>query len=482
MKTSLLFAAACLALAPFKLSAATTHYVDAGGTNAVPPFTNWLTAATNIQAAIDVSTNGDTVLVTNGIYRTGGRVVSGVTNAFSGPYLPGTDPTVPGPQTNRVAIMKAIILQSVNGPNWTIIEGVSVAAQRVRCAYLTNGATLTGFTLTNGLAQSGGGAWCLSDNAFLSNCIVVNNQAAEGGGVFSGTVENCILLNNHGVYEGGGALVSTLNNSVLTGNMAGGGGGGSGGGASFCVLNSCTVVSNLASAAGDGVSGGVLNNCVVYDNGGGYSSFGVNYDFYYYPNFNYCCTTPMPTNGVGNITNDPAFVNPTNGDLHLQATSRCINAGINTYVVSGTDLDGSPRIMGGTVDMGAYEFQAQVTGAFSDWLQQYNLPTDGSGDYEDSDGTGMANWQKWIAGLNPTNPASVLAMTSVASTNASSGITVSWQSVSSRTYYLQRASNLATQPAFSAIQSNIVGQAGMTSYTDASATNGVPYFYRVGVQ
>jgi hypothetical protein len=94
----------------------------------------------------------------------------------------------------------------------------------------------------------------------------------------------------------------------------------------------------------------------------------------------------------------------------------------------------------------------------------------------------MANWQKWIAGLNPTNPASVLAMTSVASTNASSGITVSWQSVSSRTYYLQRASNLATQPAFSAIQSNIVGQAGMTSYTDASATNGVPYFYRVGVQ
>ena len=186
------------------------------------------------------------MLVTNGIYRTGGRVVSGVTNAYTNPYLPGPDVFVPGTQTNRVAVTKAIILQSVNGPKWTIIEGVSAGAYNsVRCAYLTNGATLTGFTLTNGNAWAGGGVWCLSDNALVSNCIVVNNWAAEGGGVFSGTVENCILLNNHATYAGGGALASTLNNSVLTGNVAAGGGGGSGGGAYFCVLNGCTVVSNL---------------------------------------------------------------------------------------------------------------------------------------------------------------------------------------------------------------------------------------------
>jgi hypothetical protein len=353
MKSSLLFAAACLGLVPFNLPAATTHYVDVGGTNAVSPYTNWVNAATSIQDAIDASTNGDTVLVTNGIYRTGGRVVSGVTNAFSGPYLPGTDPTVPGPQTNRVAVTKAIILQSVNGPKWTIIEG----AQRVRCAYLTNGATLTGFTLTNGLAESGGGAWCLSDHALVSNCIVVNNQAAEGGGVFSGAVENCILLNNHAIYAGGGALASTLNNSVLTGNVAAGGGGGSGGGASFCVLNSCTVVSNIASAFGSGVSGGTLNNCIVYNNQFGYVD---NYDIYYYPTFNYCCTAPMPTSGVGNITNDPAFVDLANGDLHLQAISPCINTGNNSYVTNANDLDGNARIVGGTVDMGAYEYETPI--------------------------------------------------------------------------------------------------------------------------
>jgi hypothetical protein len=92
----------------------------------------------------------------------------------------------------------------------------------------------------------------------------------------------------------------------------------------------------------------------------------------------------------------------------------------------------------------------------------------------------MNNWQEWIAGTEPTNPSSILKLLSPS--NTTSGITLHWQSVSGKTYGLQRSTNLSLQPAFSSIQSNIVGQAGTTGFTDTNATGPGPYFYRIAVQ
>jgi hypothetical protein len=242
-----------------------------------------------------------------------------------------------------------------------------------------------------------------------------------------------------------------------------------------------TKIQDAVDAAGVGdtvlVTNGVYRvlcaNCIVY-----FNSAPVCSNYYDSP-MSYSCTTPA-ISGPDNITNAPLFVDLAGGDLHLQSNSPCINGGRNSYITFGTDLDGNPRLAGGTVDMGAYEFQTPASVISYAWLQQYGLPTDGSADYADTDGDGMNNWQEWIAGTDPTNASSVLTM--LAPSNSLTGIAVPWQSVSGVTYYLQRSTNLDVQPAFVSLRSNLLGQAGITTYIDTSAVGVGPFFYRVGVQ
>jgi hypothetical protein len=585
-----------------------TFYVDLNSTNPVSPYADWSTAATDIQSAIDASTNGDLILVTNGVYQTGGQTVNGYA------------------LTNRVVINKGVTVQSINGASATIIQGYQVPGatngdSAVRCVYMTNNATLVGFTLTNGATLStgdfthedcGGGIWCESTNdsvilncimvgnssmwdgggAFygnfsnctftansagtygygggvykgtLNNCLLTGNTAHYGGGANSGVLNNCILTNNSGWgagggiggagvaatanfcflagntggSAGGGAMASTINNCVLMGNSVGSNGWG--GGAEECTLNNCTVVSNSAPGTfgygggayqstlnnctlignwagqyGGGSYYGTLNNCLVSSNyvvsgfgGGSYygslnnctvtgNNAGVGGGTYFttlnncivyfnnapqYPNYyrtnlvTYSCTTPYAA-GIGNFTNDPAFVDFIGGNFRLQSNSPCINSGVGSSGTT-TDLDGNPRIVGGAIDMGAYEFQTPGFTLPYLWAQQYGLSTDG---LIDSDGDGMNNWQEWIAGTNPTNAASLLKILSVS--NSVSGTTVTWQSVSGKTYLLQRSTNLLAQPAFSTISGSIYvfGQTGVTSYKDIGAVGSGPFFYRVGVQ
>ena len=464
------------------------YYVSQSSTNPVAPFQSWDAAATNIQDAVDAAYIGGTVVVSNGVYATGGGTAQG---------------------GNRVAVNKQIAVRSVNGPAATTVDG----GGSVRCFYLSNNAAVAGFTLTNGTSGgAGGGVYCASLNVVVSNCLIIRNASGNyGGGTYSGTFENCsfvgnaamaaggasdavlnncVLSNNVAQQQGGGAHQGTFNNCLLVGNSAPQGGAILVGSPNSTVLNNCTIYGNSASVEGGGIdsvwvtgnnSNLAATNCIIFGNN---SPNGSNYNSTsgIELSFNHCCTTPLPTTGLGNITNDPAFVDSFNGNLHLQSNSPCINSGNNAFVTVTNDLDGNLRFQGGTVDIGAYEYQTPGSILSYAWAQQYGLPTDGSADYLDLDGTGMNNWQKWIAGLNPTNPASVLAMLPPVVTNSATGVTVSWQSVNTRTYYLQRATNLAAQPAFSAIQSNLVGQPVSTSFTDISATNGGPYFYRVGVQ
>src|ERR1035437_8096198 len=338
-----LWRAAAIAMLFLTLKAsATVCYVNVNGAAPAPPYTNWLTVATNIQVAIDAANANDQILVTNGIYQTGGRVVY-------------------GSLTNRVAVTKALIVRSVNGPAVTVIQGYQVPGttngdSAIRCVYLTNGAALVGFTLTNGATSgNGGGLYCDSTNAFASDCMItVNSASGYGGGTYSGTLNNCVV---------------SLNTASSSGSDFGSG-------VSFGIQNNCTIVSNTGYGAGAYYA--QLNNCIVYYNQGNYS------DDCYNSQLNHCCTIPQfgyasdnGSFGNGSFTNAPIFVDLAGGDLRLQSNSPCINSGDNAFAPNGTDLDGNPRIVGGTVDVGAYEFQTPAPRISHVWLQQFGLPTFG---------------------------------------------------------------------------------------------------------
>jgi hypothetical protein len=534
-----------------------THYVDVTSASPTPPYTNWATAAASIQEAVDAASTGDEIVVTNGIYATGGRAV-------------GTNVLV-----NRVAVDKPLTVRSVNGPQFTVIQGYQVPGTTngdgaIRCVNLADGASLSGFTLTNGATRiegdweqepSGGGVWCQSTSAVVSDCVLAGNSASGwGGGAYSGTLCNCTLTGNsapggggaalstldnctlsgnvgasgESASWGGGAIHGTLNNCTLTGNSAdhGGGtaggtannctltgnsaqsGGGaqwgtlnnctlngnsaeSGGGADGCTLNNCRLIGNSAESGG-GTSWGTLNNCTLTENwaqrtGGGACEGTLNNCIVYSntapdganyagspPLMNYCCTTPLPGDGVGNVTNAPLFVDYAGGNLRLQSNSPCINAGLNAYASSPTDLDGLPRIISGMVDIGAYEYQGPGSTISYAWLQQYGLPTDGSADFTDPDRDGMNNWQEWRCGTCPTNAVSALRLLAVSPTGTN--LSVTWQSVAGVRYFLERSTNLASFPPFSLLATNLPGQPGTTSFTDTNAAALAPLFYRVGVQ
>src|SRR5262249_22053870 len=149
-------------------------------------------------------------------------------------------------------------------------------ATAVRCAYLTNGAVLIGFTLTNGGTWrldpppglydelfSGAGVWCESMNSWLSNCVLTgngNNAADRGGGAYKGTLANCKFIGNKAEH-GGAAYQARLNDCMINDNSAES----EGGGVCESIANHCTFTGNWG-AGGGGACYSTLDNCTFTGN------------------------------------------------------------------------------------------------------------------------------------------------------------------------------------------------------------------------
>ena len=98
----------------------------------------------------------------------------------------------------------------------TVIQGYQVPGTTngdgaMRCVYLTNGAVLAGFTLTNGATLT---RYCTrpavacgaSRRARWSPTVCWRaTRPGYGGGAYGGTLNNCTLTGNSASYYGGGA-------------------------------------------------------------------------------------------------------------------------------------------------------------------------------------------------------------------------------------------------------------------------------------
>lgn len=237
-------------------------------------------------------------------------------------------------------------------------------------------ALLDGFTLTGGAAlgtsphDRGGGMFIDGASPRVVRCrFIANNASGNGGGVSTefSTDEarfyNCQFVANGGGSAGGGVFAESPTafvNCLLSGNTASTTGGGLSnfGGNGVSLLVNCTLGGNTAGSSGGGVfssltAGITLVNCVLSDNqdstgetqGGQITSLGAE-------TVSFCCVYPGGFGGMGNLNQDPAFLDdlgpdgiPDTGDedLRLELTSPCNEAGNNGAVpgdMADLDTDG----------------------------------------------------------------------------------------------------------------------------------------------
>ena len=211
------------------------------------------------------------------------------------------------------------------------------------------------------LALQGGALVNSNGRMMLTRCVLSNNADGTifcfGNGTLQ--VESCVFDNNYGGWHaidrsGTGSVIEVIN-SLFTHNA---GGAINSGYNSLFIVNS-TLVDNHTTTFGGAVccSYGSLTavNCIMWGNTAGWGGdeiFGADAAI----TVSYSCIAGGYP-GTGNINMNPLFRAPASEDYHLLAGSPCINAGDNSAVppVIKTDLDGRPRVIGGRIDMGAYE-------------------------------------------------------------------------------------------------------------------------------
>ncbi|MHC4477338.1 MAG: right-handed parallel beta-helix repeat-containing protein [Planctomycetota bacterium] len=294
--------------------------------------------------------------------------------------------------------------------NCTIVDNTASAQGGgiSSCSGLITDSTIGG----NWSGQIGGG---LCDcNGAIINCDISDNTAGlAGGGLHGceGSVVSCTVTGNTANTHGGG--IGSCSGPVINSKISGNFSGENGGGLYDCsnsIIN-CTISDNYAAYYGGGLHGcyGPIANCIVWLNTADIAGD----QLYDCSDPTYSCIQDWPGSGIGNIVDDPCFVEPgywadadgpdtvvepnepnaiwMRGLYHLLPGAPCIDRGDNASVLYDVldldddgevteripfDLDGNPRFADDPltddngvpdlpaypeiVDMGSYEYVLKI--------------------------------------------------------------------------------------------------------------------------
>jgi len=198
-----------------------------------------------IKGALDIAISGDTVTIADGLYTGAGN-------------------------WNMDFAGRAIVLESENGPEATIIDCGGDRRGFYFHTQETPASVVRGFTIRNGYAggsyplDAGGGILCTDmSSPTIVNCIFINNiSVGSGGGIscrFSdGAIIDCTFIGNTAA-SGGGAIRCTDSDARVTG---------------------CTIIGNTAESGGGitlGTGSQTVAGCVVTDNSATGTSNSIGY-------------------------------------------------------------------------------------------------------------------------------------------------------------------------------------------------------------